>query len=199
MCRVTLVTCLFCKEPKTRDIISFSKAKRLYNLNSKRSIIAKELLCGYWFCKFMQDRHHEKYRSRIDQTCGDQMCNIDQCLLRNFKIDCCHARIKVYRFCVSPARAQPLYPSCFTDYLTPRLELFQLAERLYARLTCSDRELLGLGKIVSIGDQDYEITIVANVKEDVLNVCVIRKDGEYTPKKLSLPLRAFLPWFVKRL
>jgi len=181
MCRVSVVTCLICQKPRTREALTFGKATRLQSINSKRSFTIKEYNCGYWFCKFMQDRQIENYRHRIGLTCGDQLCEKDRCQLRNVKIDCCITRVHVYRYFVPLVKPKILFPHTLNDYLTPQLSLSRLADRLHTSLTCSDYETMVLGAPVLIGDERYDIRVSGDVKKDLLYVRVARKDGERHP------------------
>ena len=166
-------------------------AKRLIDFAETRNVrpprfINVKRCCGYWYCLFNnKDVILTNYSDRVDQTCGDQLCESENCKLSVRTVDCCysgeHQHIPEIEEC-NFEKAVTILPHSVDCYLDPCLTAPEVGRVLYNVLQRKDFRVFGAGRQMEFENEMYVFAIDGDVDQIKLTVTVSRKSGELCPQ-----------------
>ena len=166
-------------------------AKRLIDFAETRNVrpprfINVKRCCGYWYCLFNnKDVILTNYSDRVDQTCGDQLCESENCKLSVRSVDCCfsgeHQHIPEIEEC-NFEKAVTILPHSVDCYLDPCLTAPEVGRVLYNVLQRKDFRVFGAGRQMEFENEMYVFAIDGDVDQIKLTVTVSRKSGELCPQ-----------------
>ena len=183
MCFVSILECFLCRTKyNAKRLIDFAETR---NVRPPRFINVKRC-CGYWYCLFNnKDVILTNYSDRVDQTCGDQLCESENCKLSVRTVDCCysgeHQHIPEIEEC-NFEKAVTILPHSVDCYLDPCLTAPEVGRVLYNVLQRKDFRVFGAGRQMEFENETYVFVIDGDVDQIKLTVTVSRKSGELCPQ-----------------
>ena len=183
MCFVSILECFLCRTKyNAKRLIDFAETR---NVRPPRFINVKRC-CGYWYCLFNnKDVILTNYSDRVDQTCGDQLCESENCKLSVRTVDCCysgeHQHIPEIEEC-NFEKAVTILPHSVDCYLDPCLTAPEVERVLYNVLQRKDFRVFGAGRQMEFENEMYVFAIDGDVDQIKLTVTVSRKSGELCPQ-----------------
>ena len=193
MCFVSILECFLCRTKyNAKRLSDFSEVK---SVRPPRFINVKRC-CGYWYCSF-SDKNVilTNYSDRINQTCGDQLCESENCKLTVRKVDCCfnseHKYIpEVEEY--TPEKVVSALPHSVDCFLDPCLTAPEVGRVLYNVLESKDFRVFGAGRRMEFENEMYVFEIDGDEDQIKLTVTVSRKSGERCPQVYSGSFNRFL-------